>query len=71
MRKGCKDEQFSPLPPTLRRPSIWSVLPSSLCASCLMKIIGFKEQFEKIRDWFEGAKKRTTEKTVAEQCEGS
>lgn len=56
MRKGCKDGQLSLLPPALRRPPIWSVLPSSRCTSCLMKIIVFEEQFERIQDWFEGAR---------------
>lgn len=71
MRKGHKDEQFSPLPPVLRRPSTQSVLPSSCCASYLMKIIIFKTHFERIQDWFEGAKNGDTGNSVVEQCEGS
>lgn len=34
-----------------------SELPSSRFASCMMKITVFKEQFERIQDRFEGAKK--------------
>lgn len=45
---------FFPLSPLLRRPSIQSVLPSSLCVSCLMKIIIFKEQFGRNRIVLDG-----------------
>lgn len=71
MRRGHKDEQISSLPPVLRRPSIQSVLPSSHCASCLMKIIIFKKHFERIQDWFEGAKNGDIGNSVVEKCEGS
>lgn len=65
MRKGCKDGQISLLPPILRSPSIWSVLPSSRCTSCLMKTIVSKEQqFERIQHWFEGARAKEIQKRL-------